>query len=86
MGIKITEGQENIKLHQNFYVKAVLEKFGMTHVKSAETPLIKRIVNEKENMKGGFPYQAAIGNLLYMVWIYTYWKSWISVEKLVDYI
>lgn len=54
MGIKITEGQENLKLNQKTYVVAVLEKFERTYG------------NEHENNNGRIPYREALGSLLYL--------------------
>ncbi|KAK9879752.1 hypothetical protein WA026_006815 [Henosepilachna vigintioctopunctata] len=67
LGIKLTRGDNWIKLDQEKYTENVLEKFRMENAKSAATPITDYYDNCKiEPKPEKFPYREAVGSLLYL--------------------
>jgi hypothetical protein len=72
LGVAIERGDGFIKLHQERYTMALLEKYGVPLVpvggKETPTPVIPRSPKELEVTGGGgnFPYAELVGGLLYL--------------------
>lgn len=59
--------QKVIKIHQQFYIHATLEKFGMTNCNPVSTPSDPgRILRENQGEKSNVPYRQIIGSLMYL--------------------
>lgn len=72
VGIAIEYTDGGIAIHQQHYIKSVLERFGMKDAKPAATPsdpsqkLSIAMLNPEEDVDN-IPYQEAVGCLLYLV-------------------
>lgn len=72
LGININQGENFIEIDQSHYIERVLEVFGMTDCKPANTPSdvnVKMSItmwNEANSLVGKVPYQELIGSLLYL--------------------
>jgi hypothetical protein len=72
--VKIERKTSTVKLTQTFYVKSVLDRFGMLECKPAQTPMsdpvslmIKKPRTEaKVSQMKDVPFQEAIGSVLYL--------------------
>jgi hypothetical protein len=66
LGIEINKTKDGLFLTQRSYKRQVVEKFGMTDSKGADTPLLPGDYGVQRTEKQRFPYRAAVGSLLYM--------------------
>lgn len=67
LGIRLTKGDNWMKLDQKKYTESILEKFHMENAKSAATPITDNNDNCQIELKPEkFPYREAVGSLLYL--------------------
>lgn len=67
LGMQISQTEDGIFLSQARYAQEVVESFDMSNSKPVKTPISNQ--EKRENLKtdiSGFPYQEAIGKLLYL--------------------
>lgn len=68
VGLNITRHRDTIMIDQEKYIKDVLNKFGMSDCKPCKTPIEvgQKFTQSADNKEIDYPYQQAIGCLLYI--------------------
>ena len=69
LGINVENNDKQIKLHQETYIKSVINKFNLSECKVVSTPLNESLLNSKDenrNFENIKIYQSAIGSLNYL--------------------
>jgi hypothetical protein len=68
LGIEISRGEKGIFLHQQKYIKDILERFNMSECKTRDTPMLPGLQLEVEKVEPdtSYDYQGLIGSLLFL--------------------
>jgi histone deacetylase 1/2 len=69
LGINAEFNGTQLKLHQTHYIRQILEKFGMSHCKTASTPMatdVQLVKDDGSKQVNQQLYQSVIGSLLYV--------------------
>lgn len=67
LGLRVNMCKDVITVDQEQYVDSLLNKFNMSHCKTAETPMEANLKLEKSlNVCSEYPYQQLIGGLMYL--------------------
>jgi len=67
LGMQIQQREDGVFINQENYAKQVVEKYNMAQSKEVNTPTAPQDrVKEDENFQTNFPYQQAVGSLLYL--------------------
>jgi hypothetical protein len=68
--LQIKQTNDDIFFNQSKYIKELLKRFGMEHVKKADTPMgtsIKLDMDKNDKNVDFTKYQGMIGSLLYLI-------------------
>lgn len=66
LSMKVTRADCSVKLDQKGYCEKLLSKFNMLECIPAKTPIERGLVLTKGNCDKDYPYQEAIGGILYL--------------------
>nr|XP_034172331.1 uncharacterized mitochondrial protein AtMg00810-like [Osmia lignaria] len=66
LGLEIKRMKKGIKISQRQYSTKILETYGMTDAKPADTPMLPNTTTEEKGARRDFPYREAVGSLLYL--------------------